>query len=929
MQLTCEHCRQTLEFSGPRPKFCGFCGRPLNRPDEAAAAVHESPTLSPDTLPTPGPTSHWQTDLHDSQTLTGGPTADGTSVEVPETIGDYRLIRPLGEGGMGAVWEAEQIGSGRRVALKLLSDRLPRTPDTVERFLREARTAASISHPRSTFVFGAGEEAGRPYIVMELMPGRTLADMLADSGRLSIAGAVDATLDVIEGLQAAHAQGLIHRDVKPSNCFLDSDGRVKVGDFGLSKSLVADTGLTQTGAFLGTPQFAAPEQVRGGQVDERTDLYAVGATLFCLLTGRGPFVGDAAAVIAQIVTDAAPRLRGLLPAAPAALERIVARTLAKDPDERFSSLAELRLALLPFASGGTSIADLGRRMAAYVIDGLALRAVALLLGFGLWVVSLAVPSFDLLPGKCFVGVVVPILYFALAEGIWERGVGKWLMGLRVVGARPRPARWWEFFIRAAFMPGALGLAALLPLYPLWVRGGGAEPLALDEFGMWRAQAIGFVVEAPMYAFWLACLVTMRKRNGYRGVHELASGTRVVHWKSSASVRLQRLPVIVPAALDDEVERFGPYRVTGSLGSSGAAVVYQARDERLSRPVWVTVVPVGQPALKAARITVCRPGRPHWLQGGRAAVGEWNAFEAVVGAPLTEVAAHAEMPWTQVRQWLHELADELVAADAEGTLPSSMSSELLWIDRGGRLKLLDAPLMPLGLPCVDGPRVDGTQHPDGTPEVAVTLLRAATKYCTHHLALSPYAQQFVAELGERPATSDTLRWAAERLRAAIDRPAELRWDDRLGVLAVSMWLEFCPYAALAMFASWLVTGWIGRPDLRVTSALALALLVLPAVLGFAFRGGPVFRLASVEVVHLDGNPASRWRCAWRALVAWLPMLLFYVTVGAWVRMNDLSILPALCGTELLAVWFLIGVVYAVIRPQRGFQDLLAATRLAPK
>jgi eukaryotic-like serine/threonine-protein kinase len=213
-------------------------------------------------------------ETHESPTLTGDfPVSPaGTAAAPLMSVADYRLLHPLGEGGMGAVWEAEQASSGRRVALKLLSQRLPRTPETIERFLREGQLAASVSHPRSTFVFGAGEHEGQPYIVMELMPGRTLKDLIDEEGSVSIARSVDFILDVIEGLQAAHAIGVVHRDVKPSNCFLDSDGRVKVGDFGLSKSLVSDAGLTRTGTFLGTPQYAAPEQVRGGQVDPRTDL---------------------------------------------------------------------------------------------------------------------------------------------------------------------------------------------------------------------------------------------------------------------------------------------------------------------------------------------------------------------------------------------------------------------------------------------------------------------------------------------------------------------------------------------------------------------------------------------------------------------------------------------------------------------------------
>ena len=181
----------------------------------------------------------------------------------------------------------------------MLSSSLPQTSDSVGRFQREARLAASLSNPCSTFVYEAGEIDGRFYIAMELMPGRTLRDLIRDEGPLPVARAADYVLDICEGLEAAHRLGIVHRDVKPSNCFLDGDGRVKVGDFGLSKSLVAETDLTQTGSFLGTPLFAAPEQVRSGNVDPRTDVYAVGATLFYILTGfitvhRGWCRGDRA-----------------------------------------------------------------------------------------------------------------------------------------------------------------------------------------------------------------------------------------------------------------------------------------------------------------------------------------------------------------------------------------------------------------------------------------------------------------------------------------------------------------------------------------------------------------------------------------------------------------------------------------------------------
>jgi serine/threonine protein kinase len=169
---------------------------------------------------------------------------------------------------MGAVYEAEAPDTGSRVAVKLLSTRLAASPTSVERFRQEGRLASQLAHPRCVFVLAADTDAGRPYIVMELMPGRTLKDVVDERGPLPPDQAVAHILDVVDGLAEAHRLGVLHRDVKPSNCFLTADGRVKVGDFGLSKSLAtsADRHLTQTGAFLGTVLFASPEQLRGDGV---------------------------------------------------------------------------------------------------------------------------------------------------------------------------------------------------------------------------------------------------------------------------------------------------------------------------------------------------------------------------------------------------------------------------------------------------------------------------------------------------------------------------------------------------------------------------------------------------------------------------------------------------------------------------------------
>jgi serine/threonine protein kinase len=180
--------------------------------------------------------------------------------QVPAVIGSYRRIRLLGAGGMGKVYEAEEIATGRRVALKLIAPENVSSADALIRFRREGRLAATLTHPRCVFVLRADEEAGQPYLVLELMPGKTLKDLVEKQGPLSVANAVAKMCDVMEGLGAMHQLGMIHRDVKPANCFLDADGRVKIGDFGLARALLrGDSNLTGTGVFVGTPLFASPE----------------------------------------------------------------------------------------------------------------------------------------------------------------------------------------------------------------------------------------------------------------------------------------------------------------------------------------------------------------------------------------------------------------------------------------------------------------------------------------------------------------------------------------------------------------------------------------------------------------------------------------------------------------------------------------------
>ena len=260
----------------------------------------------------------------------------------------YRLLRALGEGGAGAVWEAENVLVGRRVAIKLLHPSLAEDPALRARFLAEAKAAARIAHPNVVDVFDLGRsEDGKPYMVMELVRGETLQSILDSRGAMAPGYACELMLQVLAALDAAHAQGIVHRDLKPANIIVAHPRPdrpvVKVLDFGIAMGLFAEgTAPDETGLIFGTPGYVAPEQATGGPVDARADLYAAGAILWELLAGVPVFRGDSATeVLAKVLAEPAPLLRDAAPHVPRALEEVVMSTLAKDPEERPGSAREL------------------------------------------------------------------------------------------------------------------------------------------------------------------------------------------------------------------------------------------------------------------------------------------------------------------------------------------------------------------------------------------------------------------------------------------------------------------------------------------------------------------------------------------------------------------------------------------------------------
>jgi serine/threonine protein kinase len=263
-------------------------------------------------------------------------------VDHPELLVErYRIGARLGAGGMGTVYAGHDLRLDRAVAIKLLRPELARDPALRRRFEREARSAARVSHPNVVAVYDTGEDTGRhAFIVMELLTGRTLAHELAD-GPLDERRLRDVAGGVLAALGAAHAEGIVHRDVKPGNVFLTDDGAVKVGDFGIAISL--DTGETTTAVPLGTPAYAAPERLRGLPATVRSDLYSLGVVLYEAAAGTRPFSGDGPSEVAEAIVrgDHEP-LRRRRPDLSPAFASTVERALATEPEERFPDAAAMR-----------------------------------------------------------------------------------------------------------------------------------------------------------------------------------------------------------------------------------------------------------------------------------------------------------------------------------------------------------------------------------------------------------------------------------------------------------------------------------------------------------------------------------------------------------------------------------------------------------
>ncbi|MGH2977322.1 MAG: Stk1 family PASTA domain-containing Ser/Thr kinase [Gaiellaceae bacterium] len=264
--------------------------------------------------------------------------------------GRYRIMRKLGAGGMADVYLAEDQELGRRVAIKILNGRHANDDQFIERFRREAKNAAALNHPNIVSIYDRGEAEDTYYIAMEFLDGRSLKELIVGHGAAPVKVAIEYARQILSALRFAHRHGIVHRDIKPHNVLVDGEGRVKVTDFGIARAGTSQ--MTETGSIVGTAQYLSPEQARGGEIDQRSDLYSLGIVLYELLTGKTPFEGDTPVEIAMKHLSAVPKPPSeLRPDIPPELDMVVLRALAKDPDDRYQSADEMEADLERVARG--------------------------------------------------------------------------------------------------------------------------------------------------------------------------------------------------------------------------------------------------------------------------------------------------------------------------------------------------------------------------------------------------------------------------------------------------------------------------------------------------------------------------------------------------------------------------------------------------
>ncbi len=585
-----------------------------------------------------------------------------------DAFGAYKINKLLGRGGMGAVYEAVHKDDGRVVALKLLSVELDNM-DSRQRFLREGQTAAAINHPNAVYIYGTEEINGIPVISMELVPGGNLEEKVKERGPLPIDEAVEDILQVIDGLDAALSAGVLHRDVKPANCFVSTSGGVKIGDFGLSKPVdsAEQQKLTQTGVFLGTPVFSSPEQLLGEKLDERSDIYAVGVTFYYLLTGALPYTsGSMMQVVAAVLNGSPAPLESHRADIPEAVRDVVMKSIARKSADRYQTYDEFRTAVASLRKPETTPATIWDRFRAAVVDSVIVSFTSsacfhLTLAVTGW--NWTTTSTQGLELNTAIAATLSLLIIGVPEGLYGMSIGKWMLGIRVVnlqGGVPGLAR-------------GLARAALLQLFEVaWLV---AQLTGVSKTT--RATLSFFISGLARFLV----LVTVRPGNGVMMVHDWITGTRVVKravemQKRHADAHRREAPT-----LTGKERQVGPYAVVGAVRAGSA--VLAGWEASMQRSVWIVPQQDGAPEISPARRDLARLTRLRWVAGRRTPGDSWDAYEAAPGESLA-ARLQREVPWNLQQDWILDLTSELVAAQADGTMPAALNVDALWVTSGDRI-----------------------------------------------------------------------------------------------------------------------------------------------------------------------------------------------------------------------------------------------------
>jgi serine/threonine protein kinase len=684
--LRCPECGSELPANAPR----GLCPRCLMK----QALESRSGPMSGLSLPEAGAAPTVIGDFAPDQPEFNVSLFEGlieSRLTVGQQFGEYRIQRLLGKGGMGEVYEAFHGPSGRWVALKVLNQALSSEEDR-RRFMREGRLAASVSHPHCVYVFGTEEIDGVPVIVMELATAGTINQLVKRKGPPDVKRTVEMALQIIDGLEAAQAAGVLHRDIKPSNCFLDSLGQVKIGDFGLSIATLAkdQSQLTLTGSFIGTPVFASPEQLRGEKLDIRSDIYSLGITLYYMLTGAVPFEAENMVQLVATVLEKKPvppnKLRKQIPAA---LSQVILRCMEKSPEKRFATYDALRVALLPFSPDEPVAAGPARRFVAGAIDNFMLTILVFFPLMGIQLISsgrsLQDFASDSMNAAIFLGLSalqwvymgICVLYYALTEGFFGATIGKAILQIRVIGEEKRAPGFWRASLRAAIL--ILSPSVIVQTLATLTH---TQPSVLQPF-----SAAGIVISFLYFAVFLLLFSTMRERNGFAAIHDLVTKTRVV----SKPARVSDAVTIRTETIDAEpniLSTIGPYGILTALSEGSDENVLRAYDPVLRRYVWLHVLPSGAPPLSPERRDISRQGRLRWINGLRSSESSWDAFEAPDGSSFGDIVSKGPQPWSAVRRWMSDIADEIAASAKDDSLPEPLRMDHVWITPQGRAKLLD-------------------------------------------------------------------------------------------------------------------------------------------------------------------------------------------------------------------------------------------------